>query len=63
MQAHDDLDTVLQKIRELAETASNQAGVPPAVTTILSEIATLARVRFDDTPEPSDLPSTENQSL
>lgn len=52
---------VLQRIHQLALSAHD--GAPDAMRAALEEIVKLAAQSSGDTPEPSDVPQTENQSL
>ena len=58
-----DHESTLSRIATLAAQAMAQPDIPAALTPILAEIARLAGPRSGDTPEPSDIPQTENQSL
>lgn len=53
----------LRRIAALANEAAARRDVPDALKPILDEIRQLAGRRGGDTPDPSDLPRTENQSL
>ena len=54
---------LLSRIADLATQAAAQPDVPASLKPTLVEIAELARGQTGDTPEQSDLPQTENQSL
>ena len=56
-------ESTLSRIAALAAQAMAQQDVPAALAPILAEIARLAGSSSGDTPEPSDMPHTENQSL
>lgn len=56
-----DLSTVLQQIHDRATHAAD--GTPDAMRAALRDVAELASSHTGDTPEPSDVPQTENQSL
>lgn len=58
-----DHESTLGRIAALAAQAMAQQDIPAALTPILAEIARLAGPNPGDTPEPSDVPHTENQSL
>lgn len=57
----DDLTALLRRIHDLA--AGAETGSPDAMRKALGEIAALAMRHGGDTPEMSDIPRTENQSL
>jgi hypothetical protein len=59
--AAEDLATILHRIHELAQ--SSRTAPEEAMRTALAEIAALASTPAGDTPEQSDIPQTENQSL
>lgn len=58
-----DHDTALRRIAELAAEAIARPDIPASLQPVLGEIARLAGSQGGDTPEPSDVPHTENQSL
>lgn len=63
MPSDTDPETILGRIAELAAAAARYPDLPASLKPALAEIADLAGTRSGDTPEPSDVPRTENQSL
>lgn len=56
-------ESTLSRIAALAAQAMAARDIPASVVPILAEIARLAGAQSGDTPEPSDIPRTDNQSL
>ncbi|MDX7951124.1 hypothetical protein P7D22_08010 [Lichenihabitans sp. Uapishka_5] len=63
MSSATDPAAVLSRIAALAREAMAQSDLPGPLQTTLAEIAKLAGGEHRDTPEASDLPLTDNQSL
>lgn len=58
-----DPDTALRRIHRLAREAAALPQLPDRVRAILAEVERLSERPAGDTPEQSDIPRTDNQSL